>query len=117
MLTRIEEATRLHALTKQLLDEHKALARIQASKPTTAAAGTKQSVDLTFQAVVIRRAEAALHAACVDAGIADLRPAEYYEPQSIHLSGFHEHRFVPAQPQALQKSARSQSPKGGGDAD
>lgn len=113
MLTRIEDAARLHALTKQLLDEHKALARIQARKPTTPAAGTRQSVDLTFQAVVVRRAEAALHAACVDAGIADLRAPEYYEPQSLHLSGFHEHRFVPAQPRALDAALRSRKQEGG----
>lgn len=115
MLTRLEDAQRVFALAKHLLEEHKVLARIHARKTASHAAGVRQSNDATFQAIAVARAESALHAACVDAGLADLRSPEYYEPRVVRPSGFHDHRFVPAKPAALStlESATPVSDTGG----
>lgn len=45
--------------------------------------------------------EASLHAACVDAGVADVRDPSEYEERSWWLSEFHEQRWKPEAPKRL----------------
>lgn len=46
--------------------------------------------------------EASLHAACVDAGIADARDPSEYEERSWWLSAWHEQKWRPEAPKRLQ---------------
>ena len=61
-------------------------------------ASRKASVDLNLQAFHVVRLEHEVHAAAVDAGIADAREPEHYEPYSVRLSGFHEYEVIPRKP-------------------
>lgn len=65
----------------------------------------KQEAGLAADAHHIEVLESALHASCVDAGIADLRAPEAYQERSWWLSGFHEQRWKPAQPNRLRDNS------------
>ena len=64
----------------------------------------KQEVGLAIDAHNLEVLESALHAACVDAGVADARDPSEYEERSWWLSGFHEQRWKPSQPKRLRKA-------------
>lgn len=62
----------------------------------------KVQAELATDAHHLEVLEAALHAACVDAGVADARDPSEYEERSWWLSEFHEQRWKPATPKKLQ---------------
>ena len=64
----------------------------------------KQDAGLAIDAHNLEVLESALHAACVDAGVADVRDPSEYEERSWWLSGFHEQRWKPSQPKRLRKA-------------
>lgn len=104
MLTRLADAERLHEITKRLLAEQRKYERIQSrdTRDATPKQRAKHTNDLNYQAHAIVRIEAELHAACVDASIADLRSPEEYAERDWKPTGFHHYRWTPARPSSLR---------------
>lgn len=63
---------------------------------------SKYAADLATDSHHLEMLEAALHAACVDAGVADARDPSEYAERSWWLSAMHEQRWKPATPKKLQ---------------
>ena len=61
----------------------------------------KSNADLAWAAMAMVRLEATLHAACVDAGLADLRDAGAYAPRALRGTGHHQLSFEPDLPRAF----------------
>lgn len=99
----LADIQRVADLAKSYLAERKRYDRI--SERAFAAQSPKQSqkaaADLNWQAMGMIKLEAALHAACVDAGVADLREAEAYQEQILRPSGWHTYPFEPPKPRSL----------------
>lgn len=103
MMSTLETAERVFAAAKQLRDEHRKFQRIKDRYPHSGTPKQKQkaATDLDWQAHHIVKIEHALHAACVDAGLADAREPEHYRPYTVKLTGFHEYEVVPPVPASL----------------
>lgn len=69
----------------------------------------KLSADMNFDAMALYKLECALHAACVDAGVADARTPEHYAPTVLEPSGWHSYRFEPPRPRSLSRDGVEQS--------
>lgn len=103
MTAALEEIEELFDAVKALRDERRKMAKLS-DKAFTAEgskAQQKANVDLNWQAFHVGRLEHKAHAAAVNAGLADPRPAERYEPYTVKLSGFHEYEVVPALPRCM----------------
>jgi hypothetical protein len=106
MLSRTEDADRLFDLAKRLRDEHRKYARLSEKAQTAEGkAYQRVSVDLHHQAHHICTIEAEIHAAAVDAGLADLREPDHYRERTWKPDGWHEYRWTPAKPRDLADAA------------
>lgn len=103
----LADIQRVSDLAKRYLADRKKYERI--IDRSHAAASPKQSqkssADLSWAAMDLIKQEAALHAACVDAGIADLREPAAYAPREFRPSGWHVYSFDPPKPRALARAA------------
>lgn len=105
MATPLEDIEALFTAVKNLRDERRKMAKLS-DKAFTAEgqkARSKSTVDLNWQAFHVTRLEHAAHAAAVNAGIADIRPADHYRPYTVKLTGWHEYEMVPAIPRGVDK--------------
>jgi hypothetical protein len=99
----LEDVERLFAICRRLLHERRRADKISgriliSSDPS---ATRKANVDLNWLAMDIARIEAELHAAAVDAGLADLREASHYAERIAKPTGWHTYPWTPAQPRSL----------------
>lgn len=111
-ITKVEEINlmpkikEIEAVVKAAKDLDVALRRYQTKRNNAGMAPTsraeKVQAELASDAHYLDVLEAALHAACVDAGVADARDPSEYEERSWWLSQFHEQRWKPATPKKLQ---------------
>lgn len=90
-------------LAKSYLAERKKFERMsdRSHDTTTPKQAQKSNADMNWQAMALCKIEAGLHAACVDAGLADVRNASEYDERVFRPSGWHEYRFDPPKPRAL----------------
>lgn len=109
MLTRLDTIDKLLMIAAQIRAEHRKYAKMQerASAAVTPKQHQKANTDLNWQAFHIVRLETALHAAAVDAGVADLRERQHYAPRAVKLTGFHEYELVPALPAQINHEVRA----------
>lgn len=107
MDTRLSDAERIHKIATQLLAEQRKYARFQEKScgDLNPKQAQKASTDLNWQAFHLVKIESELHAACVDASLAEERDAGHYAPRSIKFDGWHEYMFHPALPARLKKAA------------
>lgn len=100
----LDDIEALYAAVKNLRDERRKMQRLsdKARDADSARQRSKSTVDLNWQAFHVTRLEHAAHAAAVDAGLADLRPADHYRPYTVNLSGWHTYEMVPALPRSYQ---------------
>jgi len=61
----------------------------------------KHAVDLANDAHYMEVMQSDLHAACVDAGLAEPKDAEEYEERTWRLSAWHEYKWSPAKPKRM----------------
>lgn len=103
MPANLDDIEALYAAVKTLRDERRKMAKLsdKAFHAEGHKARSKSTVDLNWQAFHVNRLEHAAHAAAVDAGLADLRPADHYKPYSVKLTGWHEYEVVPQRPRSL----------------
>ena len=99
MISRLDQVERVAELSRRLVAEHRKYAAMKerAAKAPIANAA-KFKTDLDWQAQHINELEASVHAACVDAGLADLRDLDHYAEKVFHFGTGHEHRWQPARP-------------------
>lgn len=103
-MTPLSDIEALYVAVKNLRSE-----RIKAERLSLKAAqrgmspkqSQKASVDLSWQAMHVAKLEADVHAAAVDAGIADLREPDHYRERTVRPSGWHEYLVIPAKPRCL----------------
>lgn len=93
-----KRAKALAAVTKKYEAKRDKFSQIELPSPKQA---EKQSVDLATDAHHIEVLEADLHAACVDAGLAEPKDAEEYEERTWRMSSWHEYKWTPAMPKRL----------------
>lgn len=111
MHSKLDEAERLLEIAKRLRDEHRKYAKIQERgaslhyENSTPKQREKFTNDLNYQAHHIVKIEAELHAAAVDAGLADLREPEYYRKREWKPTGWHTYEWQPTQPRCLADKA------------
>ena len=67
----------------------------------------KHSANLAWKAMHIDQATHDLHVLCVDAGLADCREPEHYEPVEYRPSGWHKYLHVRNKPKALKTGVSS----------
>lgn len=106
----LEEVERLYEICRRLRDERKKAAKLSdrcLSAPSGKAA-QKANIDLNWAAMHVGKIEAELHAAAVDAGIADIRDASHYAERVARPSHWHAYPWTPAQPRAMTERKRSQ---------
>lgn len=102
-MIRLEEINEVLARAKSLANARRAYeAKRQKAGNAPPHKSEKVAAELATDAHHIETLEASLHAACVDAGLADLRSDECYEERVWRLSGWHESKWIPAQPKQLQ---------------
>lgn len=103
MTATLSDIEELFEAVKVLRDERRKMAKLsdRAFNVEGSKAQQKANVDLNWQAFHVGRLEHKAHAAAVNAGLAEPRPAERYEPYTVKLSGFHEYEVVPPLPRAL----------------
>ena len=111
-ITKVEEidpmpkVSEIEVVVKAAKDLDVALRRYQTKRNNAGLAPSsraeKVQAELATDAHHLEVLEAALHAACVDAGVADARDPSEYEERSWWLSQFHEQRWKPATPKKLQ---------------
>ena len=111
-ITKVEEVepvpkvSEIEAVVKAAKDLDVALRRYQTKRNNAgmapASKAEKVQADLATDAHHLDVLESALHAACVDAGVADARDPSEYEERSWWLSQFHEQRWKPATPKKLR---------------
>lgn len=65
----------------------------------------KSNADMAWAAMALIRTEASLHAACVDAGLADLRDESAYAERDLRGTGHHRLPFQPDRPRAYSRDA------------
>jgi hypothetical protein len=92
----IEKAKLLEAALKKYHIKRERAGAMPAEK------SAKIAVDLATDSHHIDALESALHAACVDAGVADMRDESEYAERSWWLSQFHEQKWKPAEPKRLK---------------
>lgn len=104
----IADIQRVADLAKSYLVERKKYDRLseRAFSASTPRQSQKANVDLNWQAMAMSKIEASLHAACVDAGVADLRDAEAYGQQIFRPSGWHTYPFDPPKPRILTEQVQ-----------
>ena len=91
---------RMFDICKRLRDERRKAEKLS-ERARNADAGKpsqKATVDLNWQAMHVVKLEADLHAAAVDAGIADRREETHYEERVARPSAWHDYPWTPAQP-------------------
>ena len=90
-------------LAKRYLVERRKYERLSEKSHTAATPkqNQKANVDLNWQAMELSKIEAALHAACVDADLADLREPSAYDDREFRPSGWHIYNFSPPKPRSL----------------
>jgi hypothetical protein len=94
--TIIEKAKLLETSLKKYAAKRERAGAMSADK------SAKVAAELATDCHHIEVLEAALHAACVDAGVADARDPSEYEERTWWLSAWHEQRWKPASPKKLQ---------------
>ncbi|WP_417737230.1 hypothetical protein [Rosistilla oblonga] len=110
-ITKVEEVNPIPKVSevKSIMDKAKLLEsaikkyetkREKARSSDSGRAG-KIAADVATDCHHIEVLEASLHAACVDAGVADPRDPSEYEERSWWLSEFHEQRWKPESPKRL----------------
>lgn len=104
MMTRLTDAERIYEIAKRLLAEQRKFDRMQSkdTKDYTPKQRTKHTNDLNYQAHEIVKIETQLHAAAVDAGLADLREPQHYAEKVWRPTGFHSYQWQPARPASLR---------------
>lgn len=100
----LEDIERLFEICRRLRDERKKAARLsdRALSAASGKAAQKANVDLNWAAMHVGKIEAELHAAAVDAGIADLRDPDHYAERVAKPSSWHSYPWTPAQPRSLR---------------
>jgi hypothetical protein len=103
----LDDIQRVADLAKSYLAERKRFERMsdRARQAGTPKQAQKTSTDLNWQAMGLSKIEAALHAACVDAGLADLREASAYAQREFRPSGWHVYPFTPPRPRSFEEVA------------
>lgn len=98
---------RVADLAKSYLAERKKFERMsdKSCGEMTPKQRQKSNADMNWQAMGLDKLEASLHAACVDAGIADLRDAETYAQRIFRPSGWHTYPFDPPKPRCFSREA------------
>lgn len=99
---------RVADVTKRLLSERRKAAKL--SDRLRDFRGTpkqtqKLSVDLHWQAMHVVDLEHELHVALVDAGLADMRPADHYAERTHKPSAWHEYKRPAHAPEAINAEA------------
>lgn len=99
----LEDIEALFTAVKNLRDERRKMAKLSecAFAADSVKARSKSTVDLNWQAFHVTRLEHAVHAAAVNAGLADIRSADHYRPYTVNLSGWHTYEMVPALPRGM----------------
>jgi hypothetical protein len=99
----LADIQRLSDLAKSYLADRKRYERMldKSSALQAPKQAQKSSTDLSWLAMAMSKTEAALHAACVDAGVADLREPTAYADREFRPSGWHTYNFSPPKPRAL----------------
>lgn len=107
-MLRLEEAEAIMTAAKRVVAARRKMAAMTQRHAQTSDMRESQrmNVDLDAQAMEIERLTAALHVACVDAGVADARDPEHYKARALHLSSFHDHHWQPPTPKALDSQKR-----------
>lgn len=106
----LSDAEAISAAAKRLLAERKSYERLSEKArrdDLTSKQAQKANADLNWQAMAVIKAEDALHAACVDGDIADLREASAYAERELRPSGWHRYAYTPPQPRALSNARRA----------
>lgn len=102
----VPKVKEIEAVVKAAKDLDVALRRYQTKRNNAGLApanrAEKVQAELAADAHHLEVLEAALHAACVDAGVADARDPSEYEERSWWRSAWHEQRWKPATPKKLQ---------------
>lgn len=101
----LADIERVADLAKRYLSERKKYERLSEKSligVMTPKQAQKSSTDLNWQAMVLLKLEASLHASCVDAGCADLREPHEYHDRVLRPDGWHEYPFTPPKPRALK---------------
>ncbi|MCM8734617.1 hypothetical protein M5E06_10465 [Azospirillum sp. A1-3] len=111
MLSKLADAERILEIAKRLRDEHRKYAKIQERGASLSYANStpkqreKFTNDLNYQAHHIVKIETELHAAAVDAGLAEIRDASEYKTRTWKPTGWHEYEWTPARPRSLSPAA------------
>lgn len=103
----LEDIEALYGAVKNLRTERQKMERLseKARNAPLGRVSQKASTDLHWQAFHVGRLEHTVHAAAVNAGVADARPYDQYRPYSVKLTGFHEYEVVPPLPRGVQPPA------------
>jgi hypothetical protein len=105
----LADIQRVHDLAKRYLADRKKYERLidRSHAADTPKQSQKAGTDLSWAAMDLIKQEAALHAACVDAGLADLRNSDAYAMRELRPSGWHVYAFDPPKPRDFDKSPRA----------
>jgi len=103
MATELDDIEALFHAVKALRDERRKMEKLsqKSSEAPIGKSSRRTNADLTRQAFHVMRLEHTAHAAAVNAGIADMRPASEYAPYAVKLNGFHEYKVVPQTPRGI----------------
>lgn len=107
-MIRPEQSAPILALAKRLHAEGVKFERRAASRDRchTPKQHQKLEADLNWAAMEMIKIEVQFHVACVDAGIADLRPPAHYAERDFHPSGWHHYKWTPPLPEIMKERAR-----------
>lgn len=102
-MSRIDNLTRLQGHIRNLIAMRKRQAKLSEKSYTDLSPkqAQKLATDQTWLGMEIDKAEREAHAAAVDCGLADARPASHYEPVDYRPSAFHHYRHTPTKPECL----------------
>lgn len=101
-MIRFEDVNEVAKLAKALADATKKYeARRDKLRDAELRHATKHAATLAKDAHHIEVLEAQLHAALVDAGLAEPKDASEYQERTWRLSSWHEHKWTPAIPKRL----------------
>ena len=106
MITSARDAERLFDIAKRLRDERRKYERLneRSKEDLSPRQRSKLHADLNWQAWHICKIEDELHAAAVDAGLAECRPAGDYAERSVKFDGWHEYLYQPPRPACLTEA-------------